>query len=95
MQRRSGDVKLTLKENKRLNPNAPVYEIKKDVIDGMKTLVKKKHIPIEVRFMLYYLVVMNKLEYIENMQLIDLISTKSEIFLRFIQRSKMSCFICR
>lgn len=49
LRRRSEDIKLTLKENKRLNPNAPVYEIKKDD-NGMKTLIKKEHLHIEERF---------------------------------------------
>ena len=46
--REAGDVKLTLEENNRLNPNAPVYDIKEDH-DGSMSLVRKDVPPIMVR----------------------------------------------
>ena len=46
--REAGDVKLALEENNRLNPNAPVYDIKKDN-DGSLSLVRKDVPPITVR----------------------------------------------
>ena len=47
LKRTTGDVKLTLTENTRLNQNAPVYEIKKNS-NGERMFVQKKSTPITV-----------------------------------------------
>ena len=49
VQRRSGDVRLTLVENKRLNLNAPVFDVKHES-KGKRTLIKKKTLPLEASF---------------------------------------------
>ena len=51
LKREEGDVKLSLRENKRLNHNAPMHELVRD-LDGKTKLVEKKHLPLMVSTML-------------------------------------------
>lgn len=47
LQRETGNVKLTLEENRRLNANAPVYEVTEGQ-QGESDIVKKESVPISV-----------------------------------------------
>ena len=51
LKRENGDVELSLRENKRLNHNAPMHELVRDA-NGKTKLVEKKHLPLMVSTML-------------------------------------------